>query len=187
MALPTSNIRLVNVASVLSGGFYSTPLKMSDWFNSSLVNKYGLNETYCSGSTPTLRLSNLLTTPYSLGKFRGYDHTATPISTFDAAVFIDVGTLTREQDINGTITVYKTSDDTQVGLIAQVNAITTNTQYYFNNIPEEYYIVWNLTKRTNGTPISTSISWTENLTSTIWFGQNSGNWNADTDFSVLIT
>lgn len=186
MALPTSNIKLSNVANVLSGGFYSTPLKMSDWFNSSLVNKYGLNETYCSGSTPTLRLSNLLTTPYSLGKFRGYDHTAA-IPTFDAAVFINVGTLSREQDVNGTITVYKTSDDSQVGLIAQVNAIRTNTQYNFYNIPDEYYIVWNLAKRTNGTPILTSINWTEGFTFTMGSGQNSGNWNANTDFTVSIT
>lgn len=186
MALSTTNITLKEVAIVLSGGLISYPLKMSDYFNGTLVNKYGLNQTYCSGSTPNLRLSNLLTTPYSLGKFRGYNHTAA-IPTSDASIFIDVGTLTREQDVNGTIRVYKTSDDTQIGLVVQVNAIRTDTTYNFYNLEDEYYIVWDLTKRVNGTPVSTSISWEETLTSTYGTGTNSGDWNDETAFDVFIS
>lgn len=73
-ALPTSNLKLSDVAEALDMSL--TNIVMYNVFNHFAVNGDGLNPTYCPGATGAARLTNLRTTPYVLGKFRGYDHSA---------------------------------------------------------------------------------------------------------------
>jgi hypothetical protein len=74
MTLPTSNLKLYDVSMALSEGNYN--ISMYNVFTSLSVNAEGLDPNYCPGATPAARLTNLRTTPYTLGKFRGYDHAA---------------------------------------------------------------------------------------------------------------
>lgn len=72
MALPTTNLKLKDVATAL--GMSLTNISMYAVFNNLSVNGNGLNPTYCAGADSAARLANLRTTPYSLNKFRGYEH-----------------------------------------------------------------------------------------------------------------
>jgi len=74
MALQTSNLKLYDVSMALGEGNYN--ISMYNLFTSLSVNADGLDPNYCPGATPAARLTNLRTTPYNLGKFRGYDHSA---------------------------------------------------------------------------------------------------------------
>ncbi|MDA3943723.1 MAG: hypothetical protein PF694_09320 [Bacteroidetes bacterium] len=71
-ALPTANLKLSDVADAL--GMSLVNISMYAVFNNTAVNGDGLDSTYCAGADAAEKLSNLRTTPYNLGKFRGYDH-----------------------------------------------------------------------------------------------------------------
>jgi hypothetical protein len=73
-ALPTSNLKLYDVSMAIGEGNYN--ISMYNVFTSGSINADGLDPNYCPGATPAARLTNLQTTPYVLGKFRGYDHAA---------------------------------------------------------------------------------------------------------------
>lgn len=186
MALPTSDLTIEGVYSVLNSR-YAVPIKMADCFTIGTINKYGLNPAYVAGSTPNARLATLQTTPYKLGHFRGYDHSAVA-PTSDSSIFIDVGTLQLGWYIEGTIKAYNADDDTQIGLSVQVINLISNTTFNLYNLSGTYYIVWNLTIY-NGLnqPQSTSISWTESFTSASGYGNNSGDWSSDTSFTVFVS
>lgn len=74
MALPITNLKLYDVANAL--GMSLTNISMYAVFNNVSVNGAGLDPTYCAGADATARLTNLRTTPYSLNKFRNYNHSA---------------------------------------------------------------------------------------------------------------
>lgn len=83
MALPTTNLQLDVIASVL--GESTTNVVLSGMCMSSNVNEYGLDVIYCTGATPSDKLTNLQSTPYYQGKFRNYDHNAAlPLNGFKA-------------------------------------------------------------------------------------------------------
>jgi len=73
-ALPTSNLKLYDVSMALGEG--NNNISMYNVFTSGSINAEGLDPNYCPGATPAARLANLQSTPYVLGKFRGYDHSA---------------------------------------------------------------------------------------------------------------
>lgn len=86
MALPTTNLSFYSdLILTLAGGKTIPPYTFSWWFNSSSINKYGLDSTYVDGITPDDKLSTVNTPPYKLGYFRNYDHTASA-PTVDAHI-----------------------------------------------------------------------------------------------------
>lgn len=100
MALPISPISTQDVRGVL--GVTGTS-SFGDLCNNIGVNEAGLNSTYC----PDLgagKLANLRSTPYVLGKFRGYDHSVVPVidihKLLDPPTWLSGGTWTYNQWAN---------------------------------------------------------------------------------------
>lgn len=71
--IPTNKVRFSHIRTEL--GFSSTtPLNYSTIFDESVINMDGISSEYCDGGTAALRLQNLCTPPYQIGKLRGYRH-----------------------------------------------------------------------------------------------------------------
>jgi len=77
MSLPTSNLKLTDIAGVFDESQQMTPpYEMEQLFLHSQINGQGLDPVYCPGADATARLANLRTTPYNMGKLRAYNHVA---------------------------------------------------------------------------------------------------------------
>ena len=83
MALPISPISTNDIRDVLS---VTGPSSFSALCNNGAVNAAGLDPTYCPGVDPAARLANLRSTPYSIGKFRGYTH----------SIFVDIQRISQD-------------------------------------------------------------------------------------------
>jgi len=81
MALPITNLKMQDVYYVLNSSSSGSSIGLDNLCLSFNVNKYGLDSTYCPGSTPDDRLTNLQTSPYHLSYFRNYDHSVTTTTT----------------------------------------------------------------------------------------------------------
>lgn len=82
MALVTSNLPVSSILQVLGVSsakaiFYNGSTLMTLTEFGAVVNKYGLNASYCPGSTVDDRLQNLLN-DRKLSYFKGYDHNYYP-------------------------------------------------------------------------------------------------------------
>jgi hypothetical protein len=77
MTLPTTNFSISEIKTEL--GIPSQYVNsIRELFQYGGIRKAGLNSTYCPGSSEDDRLSNLRSIPYSIGKWRGYNHSVTP-------------------------------------------------------------------------------------------------------------
>ena len=72
--IPLTNVELYGEIWATIDGRPRNNVDASLVCNSTRVNKFGLDNTYCAGSTADDRLTNLRSEPYQLGKFRNYNH-----------------------------------------------------------------------------------------------------------------
>ncbi len=127
MALPTSNLHLTDILAVLS---VSTPKEI--FYNGNtlktlaqikqVVNRLGLNSTYCTGATDTDRITNLLN-DRKLSYLKGYAHTY--ISASETTKTVDFLAQTFEIDI--TSNCYFSISDNQSWITTNISAGSGNT------------------------------------------------------------
>jgi len=151
MPLPTSDLKLFDVADALDMSL--TNISMYNVINHFAVNGDGLNPTYCPGATGAARLTNLRTTPYVLGKFRGYDHSAG--GSLNAITVSTTNAISPCNTLSIATTVYSTQ--------------TTIALAYGND--QEIY------SDSGGTTFANSGWYTEDDTNWFYWDSSSGRWD----------
>jgi len=133
--IPLTNVKLHDEIWMTIDGRPRDNVDSSIACNSIRVNKFGLDSTYCSGSTADDRLTNLRAEPYQLGKFRNYNHSQPGPPT---------GLLLEELVVNFVYASWNsvsgaTSYDVRIKLNfgSYGSAISTGTNPYYSD-PTEY-------------------------------------------------
>jgi hypothetical protein len=116
----------------------NTPTTTEELFLNSNITPDGLDNTYCPGSTPAIKLNNLRTKPYEIGKWRNYTRTSpffvnSDIITFTGGKLHKINPITYEASYLGHM--YAQSQDI---------AITSSKLWiYGSNYIHEYNITLN--------------------------------------------
>lgn len=85
--LPTSNLQLDVIAAAITESTTDVIIRIVCLSNN--VDGDKLDPTYCSGTSGALRLANLRSTPYNMGKFRNYSYTVGGLTYFVGTTVID--------------------------------------------------------------------------------------------------